>query len=254
MDLQTEFMPRPYGLAGLVLSLFGLAVLAVLVLAGGVFALGLADFLLSGKELFFAHVRALRETPLTDGAGTVELAGFIASSAIYIAIIAAILILARLRGRGRWRDLVAWSAFRPDRLYLWLTVGGLAYGVAASALIGYLHPPAREWFTLPETTSGVIVSCLLVVVLAPLAEELLFRGWVYTALRYHYGFAVALVTTAAIFALAHWEHTHLYALSVLPVGFLLGTIRERSGSTQASALFHAAFNFMGWFLTFLGKA
>ena len=254
MDPQTEQSPQPFGFPGLLASLFGLAGLAVAVLAAGFAVFSLVELLLEGRAQLLDLLRLARDTPRSAREGAVEIAGFLTGSAIYLAVILAVLALARLRGRRHWRDLVAWRPFRMDWRFAGLLAAGLAYGVAASALIGYLHPASRDWFTLPKEPLAIISSFLLIVVLAPLAEELLFRGWIYTSLRRSFGFAVALVATATIFALAHWERTHLYALAVLPVGFALGYVRERTGSTRASALFHALFNFMGWFLTFMGKA
>ena len=58
--------------------------------------------------------------------------------------------------------------------------------------------------------------------------------------------------SALLFALAHYERTHLYALAVLPVGLILGAARERAGTFWATASLHALYNFSGWLLTALG--
>ena len=92
------------------------------------------------------------------------------------------------------------------------------------------------------------------VILAPLSEELLFRGWLYTALRWRFGFSAAFWATSLLFAVAHWDSTHLYALAILPIGLVLGYVRERTGSTKATTLFHMIYNSSGFALTFLGKA
>ena len=91
----------------------------------------------------------------------------------------------------------------------------------------------------------------LAVLIAPVTEELLFRGWIYTGLRFHWGLWPALLTTSALFACAHYENTHLYALAVFPIGLALGVIRERTGSVKASILFHALNNFVAFGLMML---
>jgi membrane protease YdiL (CAAX protease family) len=57
-----------------------------------------------------------------------------------------------------------------------------------------------------------------------------------------------------VFAAAHWAGTPLYSLAILPIGFVLGVIREKTGSSRATTLCHALYNFLMWGLTFLGKA
>ena len=82
--------------------------------------------------------------------------------------------------------------------------------------------------------------------LAPFTEELLFRGWIYTSLRFSFGLWPAVLASAAVFGFAHYEDTHLYALAVFPVGIALALIRERTGSVKASMLFHAFNNLIAF--------
>ena len=129
----------------------------------------------------------------------------------------------------------------------------MAYGLGASLALGHFNPVSKTWFSMPESPLALMVGFALVVILAPLSEELLFRGWIYTALRSRFGFAAALWATAILFALAHWEPTHLYAVVILPIGLVLGYLRERTGSTRATTLFHMIYNFSALALSFLGK-
>ena len=92
-----------------------------------------------------------------------------------------------------------------------------------------------------------IALLALAVIFAPIAEELLFRGWIYTSLRFRLGMWPAMVISALLFGLAHYESTHLYALAVFPLGLVLAALRERTGSTRTSMLFHAANNLIAFF-------
>ncbi|MFM7087618.1 MAG: lysostaphin resistance A-like protein [Cyanobium sp.] len=78
------------------------------------------------------------------------------------------------------------------------------------------------------------------VVLAPLFEELLFRGVLLPVLARRWGAAVAVLASALIFALAHLSLSELAPLFVLGVG--LGWLRWRSGRLGASVLMHALWN------------
>ena len=217
--------PRPYGLFGLLLSLGGIGGIVLVVLA-----LGLAPLLANGVEYVL-----------------------ILGCALYLAAIFAIWAMARLRAGPAWALLVGWTPCRLDRTFWALLAASIAYGPMASLVVNYFNPAFKPMFTLPDDLSGIAAGLFLVVVLAPLSEELLFRGWIYTALRWRFGFSAALWASAIIFALAHWESTHLYALVILPIGLVLGYLRERTGSTRATTLFHMIYNFSGLALSFLGK-
>ncbi|BCJ91390.1 hypothetical protein IZ6_21250 [Terrihabitans soli] len=101
--------------------------------------------------------------------------------------------------------------------------------------------PSENTAALPENTA-LILSIIAAVIGAPLAEELVFRGFVFTAVRERWGFAWALVLSSVLFAAMHFEPTGLYALIVLPSAFLLGWLREKTGGIYAPILIHAVFN------------
>ena len=89
-----------------------------------------------------------------------------------------------------------------------------------------------------STAIGVFNS----IVLAPLVEEVLFRGYLYTALRQCLPFLTTLILSAMAFALFHIENGILFVLFVLPTGLLLGLARERSGSIALPLFIHALMN------------
>ncbi len=95
------------------------------------------------------------------------------------------------------------------------------------------------------------------VTLAPVCEELAFRGFLQPLLAHSVGTWPGIVLTALPFALLHgaqykWSWQHLTLLTF--AGTTFGWVRHRSGSTIASTVTHAAYNF-SYFLTFilLGK-
>lgn len=251
MDAALNAPPTRKGVPGLLMSFAGIILLGLLFFA---LLLGLAlgfEALLNGRAHVFDLLVAARDAARKGEQRRLEMTGIALGCLIYLAAISAMLAVARLRYGRHWREPIAWMPFRTFRGYWILVALGIAWGLGAGVVVGYLHPAARDWFTLPKAPISVVSSFLLVVVLAPVAEEMLFRGWLYTGLRQSFGFLPALVTTAILFALAHWEKTHLYAAAVLPIGFALGYVREKTGSTRASALFHALYNLSGWLLTFL---
>lgn len=78
------------------------------------------------------------------------------------------------------------------------------------------------------------------VVVAPLVEETVFRGFVYAVLKKHTdGFFAGLVS-AALFALAHAHLPSAVPLFVLALGFTVAY--ERTGSLLVPIFMHALFN------------
>jgi len=253
VQLEAKPEPVPFGPIGLLFSLVAMAMFAGAALIVPLCLGALVDYLLFGWPHLRGSFNAI--AALSAGAPVEDQTtlGLIFGSALYLAGILAIWAVAKLRAGRGWLRLLAWTSFTTDRTFVALLAAALVYQLGASAAVAYLHPAAKTWFTFPDRPLGVASALLLVVFLAPLAEELLFRGWIQTALRWRYGFATALWGTAIPFALAHWESSHLYALAILPVGLVLGYLRERTGSARATTLFHMVYNSFGLGLSFLGK-
>lgn len=253
MAFSNEAQPVvPYGPIGLAVSLVCGAALMAIYAAVFFGALALADAALFGWSHMLGLVAMLR----AGAAGHNLPAIFYAAGIVlYLAMVAASLSLARFRGGADWRGLVAWRVEQRwwrDRGYWRLVVAALVYGAFASALLSRFYPPSNSWFTLAPGPAALLLSLLLVAVAAPIAEELLFRGWIYTSLRSRMGSVASVTISALLFALAHYEKTHLYALAVLPLGLILGAARERTGTFWATASLHALYNFGAWLLTAFG--
>ncbi|UCF69004.1 MAG: CPBP family intramembrane metalloprotease [Acidobacteriota bacterium] len=90
------------------------------------------------------------------------------------------------------------------------------------------------------------------VVLAPLGEELFFRGFVYGGLRTRLGFGVASGLSAALFAVVHfmpWSVPPLFF-----VGLATAAAYERHRSLAACLMVHASFNLVSLTLEWIAAA
>lgn len=104
---------------------------------------------------------------------------------------------------------------------------------------------ARELATFrqilePPTAARALVALVATVVVAPLTEEALFRGFLLRGLRRAHGPAVALVATSLLFALAHaslWRLPPAFA-----AGLALGAVSLAARSTVPALLAHGAYN------------
>lgn len=92
---------------------------------------------------------------------------------------------------------------------------------------------------------GLVGGLLLLgmVVLAPLGEELVFRGALWRALE-PLGPRVALVVTSLCFSAVHLDPLHVIA--TLPLAFFLGWLRHVTGGLQACVLAHFLNNGLWW--------
>ena len=254
---------RPYGPIGLVISTTAillatallLALAAGLTLAIAVASVGWQDVAHRFATLDLTGGQATSQA--TGKNGVLEHFGIVLSLALYAAFSLSVLGAARLRGGARgWWALVAWQRWNPfqgSALVWGLLALTLVYSFGANLALEWLYPASKDWVQLPGGRLWSALFVLLAVVAAPITEELFFRGWLYTGLRSRIGAVVTIAVTSILFALAHWEKTHLYALAVLPVGIALGLVRERTGTIGATMAFHAGYNGFASVLLLFGQ-
>ncbi|HST41762.1 MAG TPA: type II CAAX endopeptidase family protein [Conexibacter sp.] len=101
-----------------------------------------------------------------------------------------------------------------------------------------------------ESTYALIGVCVLVTVVAPLAEEFLFRGYMFGALRNWRGVWPAAIITGVIFGGIHAAGTDAEFLPPLMLlGFLLCLLRWRTGSLLPCIALHAVNNSIAFGVT-----
>lgn len=141
--------------------------------------------------------------------------GLVASTWRWIAVAAALAFVARL-------------AAVPVG-YLWTTITGLENPFQAE--LARSAAQAAGW--------QIALAAVLVVVVVPPAEELLFRGILYTWMRSRWGVAASVGVSSLVFGLMH-------GLLFLPVAALFGVflalVYERSGSLWPAICCHAVIN------------
>lgn len=110
----------------------------------------------------------------------------------------------------------------------------------ASAVWDALVP---QWLASWRQTSpwAVAAFAVEVVVLAPLAEELFFRGWLWTALRRHWRAFPTALLTCGFWLVIHLEQGLLSPLFLVPTAVILGFARHFCG-IRAAIILHAVYN------------
>lgn len=145
----------------------------------------------------------------------------------------------------------------PENLFAFFT--GLAGWAAFTFLVGLIplpveSPQALQWQQEYVLSAGV--TTMLVVVLIPLIEEILFRGLVFGSIR-QYSRPLAYVVSVLLFALACvWRYALdfgdarylLTALDFLPAGLALAWCYDNGGSIWGAVALRMAINAITLFL------
>jgi membrane protease YdiL (CAAX protease family) len=174
---------------------------------------------------------------------------YFAANALSVAAVL-VLILAARRAGWKARDYLGFVVPKPRDVLI-----GLGWLVAFAALVialAYVVPSLKQTAVTSEyraamgSLTGIVLFWLTVVVTAPVAEEIIFRGFLFRGWsESRMGAVGALTLTSLIFASAHTQYNLLGMAEIFGLGLLLGLARWRSGSTALAILMHAAWNLAG---------
>jgi len=156
--------------------------------------------------------------------------------------------------------------YRPDYRPLFtvkriagLTAIGLFGQYAIGITVGFLRYLLPNIFASYDNVSEILslkngspfAVLLLVVVVGPIAEELLFRGVIYGGLRTCFPVDVSALVSALIFGIYHKNIVQgLYAAAF---GIILAYIFEKTQSIWGSTLMHMAFNLSSYLISGIGQ-
>jgi len=171
-----------------------------------------------------------------------------------------------LRIKGLHLKDIGWRKFKPLAIAYALSgfaVYFVAYAVllaVASALVPSLNVNQQQdiGFQQVAGTGELIVTFLSLVVLPPLAEETLFRGFLYTTFRRRMGFLLAALLTSALFAVPHLLEAQqsegllwVAGIDTFVLSLVLCSLREKSNSLWPGILLHGLKNGIAFVSLFL---
>jgi hypothetical protein len=173
----------------------------------------------------------------------VNIASVLVQDVVFVAVpIAAALLLV---GRPSARDF---GLRRTPVLEAigWLLLGFFAYAVFAGIyqeIVKVEQQEVLDSLGFDESTLLLVLAAIAVCVFAPLAEEFLFRGFIYRSLRNWRGVIPAAIITGLAFGAVHILGSPLTALPVLAVlGFVFCLLYEKTGSLYPCIALHAINN------------
>jgi membrane protease YdiL (CAAX protease family) len=169
----------------------------------------------------------------------------VAQGIVYIVGLGGIAAILRLRyDRPFWRSL-DWIAPRPLNALVSFFLGPLL--AISLSYIGYLmraHPNPLPFEKMLTNTTLVILYGALVVLVGPLCEELVFRGFIMPLLIRSIGALAGIVITGLLFGALHgFEYADWRTVVLISAaGAIFGWRRYMTGSTIDSVLMHVGFN------------
>ena len=155
---------------------------------------------------------------------------------------------------------IGWRPFHPKVLSpgtaarLSFAAGcGLAIANGIASVL--VHPkgklPIQELF---KDRTGTFLVMGFAVLVAPLVEETIFRGYLYPVLARGLGVPAGVVITGILFGLLHAPqlgNTWALVALIMTVGIIFTYVRARTGTVFASYLCHLGYNFTLFFFSAL---
>ena len=184
-----------------------------------------------------------RNAPFTTIAMDVRVA-IGAQAAAYPIIVLLMYVVVRSRTTEPFLKAIRWNW--PGVTAPAFVAAGVVLAVVVDSIARYLPMPK----SLPidayfhDATSAYIMTAFGIS-LAPLLEELFFRGLLFPVLEKYFGLLAGVLLTGAAFASIHAIQLGLAwapVLSILVVGVVFTIVRSRRSSVAASFLMHCGYN------------
>jgi membrane protease YdiL (CAAX protease family) len=161
--------------------------------------------------------------------------------------------LSVLPGSPFWRTLGWRRLTRSPWLFFF---AGCGLSIVVFIVTAKMQPPEdvpiEELFRYKNTA---ILFMAMAVLVAPLVEETVFRGYLYPLFAKYFGVGTSILVTGVLFGLMHgaqlgWSWGLVFTL--IAVGIIFTFVRARTGSVFASFLLHLGYNSMIALVTLLG--
>jgi uncharacterized protein len=206
---------------------------------------------------------ALHTPPLTDPAQLTAMAGdikFVASPTIWGLVASSVLTLMLLwlylRRHNHAADihLNRWSQISLKQTLIWsvgLVLLGFIFNLAYEAYVipGVEMQKALQllFAEFPKTPVNAVILFLTIAIMAPVIEEIVFRGLLQKSLSLHLPAAVAIAISALAFAALHLDYYAFPAVFIM--GAIFGFIYLKTGSLRVNIVLHVLNNAAAYLLS-----
>lgn len=154
------------------------------------------------------------------------------------------IIISSVRSRQNLnsKDYLGFKKFTKKELINWTFL--LVLFIVVESFVTYLvNPPGQMEILAAYRERFIPLVYLSVIVVAPVYEEVLFRAFMIQGIRNsRLGSAGAIVVTALLFALMHYQYNTYYKFWVFGTGIFLGIAKIQTNSTYLSITLHSLMN------------
>lgn len=148
-----------------------------------------------------------------------------------------------------WMDI----GLAPLGFFLYFLLTAILSIIAVAILPGYDGAQPQEvGFNQLTNYYEYTLAFITLVILAPIAEEIIFRGYLYGKLRKTAPIWLALPITSLLFALVHGQLN--VGLDVFALSVVLCLLRDTTGSIWAGILLHMLKNGLAFYLLFINPS
>jgi membrane protease YdiL (CAAX protease family) len=145
-----------------------------------------------------------------------------------------------------WMDIL----LSPAGFIVYFIVSSLLVYTASQLFSGFDIAQAQDvGFTRLTQYYEYALAFVTLIIVAPVAEEVLFRGFLYGKLRTRVPVWVAMLITSALFGLIHGQWN--VGLDVFALSMVLCSLREITGSIWSGILLHMIKNSIAFFILFI---
>jgi membrane protease YdiL (CAAX protease family) len=162
-----------------------------------------------------------------------------------LVLVAFIMFLVKVVHRARFLEMISWT---HTQLYTRGALISLGTTLAITVVLTsglFPTPNQTPMEKLISSTESLYVFALFGIAVAPVFEEIIFRGFLFRVFFDMGGARLAVPGTAVLFALLHslqlWGNW-VAILLIFAVGFVLAFIRYRSGSVIPGLIVHMSYN------------
>lgn len=149
-------------------------------------------------------------------------------------------VLAReLGGRVNWRGAagrLGFHSFDVKNAAKWIGIGFLAYIAFAIFYVVVFGEPKQD--DIAGELGPIWSQILLIVILAPLTEEICFRGWLFGGFRTRFHLPVAAIGAGLVFGLLHYSTGISAVPQLIVLGAIFAVVYEKTESLWPPIIFH----------------
>jgi len=172
----------------------------------------------------------------------------------------------RIRKYKNFFEIIGFQSPKSQN-FRYIVTGAIAYFIlyliAANLAIHAtnLNPEQQQeiGFSALSSRLDLIMAFVSLVILPPLVEEIIFRGFLFAGLRRKFKFGLAALLTSLVFAVPHLFESSagllwMAGIDTFILSLVLCYVREKTGSLWAGIVIHGLKNFVAFYILFIGNS